>query len=267
MTVAPGDNWLLIGNGQNRRSHYFIEALQQQNVVPVVVGYADLLATNDIFDLLLRRLKVRAGAVLHVKIDTPGENFAVEKQLIRLAVTQRQGAEEGRLSTSQLDALQFDRGRFAYVMEWADGFKRFLDKLSQGLNQFAHHQQIQLHYLNSPEVIGQMLDKFNCQQQLHQAGVKTPQMLAANDTFEQLIAQMQAQKLSQVFVKSRYGSSACGVMALRIKPGTRTMIAYTTLTLTGYNSLKIGKFHNENDIKKLFELIMAEQGYVERWLP
>lgn len=261
MTADSSVVWVLLCNPDNRRRQLYHDALQRQEQSNlIVISYLDLLNSVDSLEVLQRVLPNTTDIRLQVKIESPGECFAVEKKLIGLGAG-------NRLTPEQARNLEFDKGRFCYLQQWADGFVLLLNQFKSAMAQYCQFHQSQVHYLNPPQDIIRMLDKYQCQRQLNEQGVETPRLLLLNPSFEQLVAQMHQSRCFQVFVKTRFGSSATGVMALRIKPGAKQMVAFSSLTCEGYNSLKVGKYTDISQIKTLFELIMAEQGYVEQWIP
>nr|WP_086939423.1 STM4014 family protein [Thaumasiovibrio occultus] len=291
---APVRLWILICNPENRRHDYFADAVPIGEPL-VVMSYIELLTTPDLRALLHQRLlpfispcDVRNAAQdgfnlrcraeqcqikpqqinpqqikqWQIKIDSAGENFDVEKALLCR-------------SASQYHNLSEDRGHFYGLDHWFAGFRDFLGELDSALQSLAKAQQATVNYLNTPEAIIAMTDKWHCQQALAQQGIAVPalypQSLTAADRFETLRRWMLSEKRYQVFIKPRFGSSASGVVALRLHPDGERMIARTSLEIDAggkfYNSLKIRAYQARAQIESLFDAIVAQQGYVETWLP
>jgi hypothetical protein len=86
---------------------------------------------------------------------------------------------------------------------------------------------------------------------------------------EQLLDYMAQQRVTQVFVKSRYGSSASAVLALRMASGGRCS-AWSSARMHDsriYNHLRVRQLTELTQIRALVDAICASGAYVERWLP
>ncbi|MBT5230098.1 MAG: STM4014 family protein [Methylococcales bacterium] len=262
--------WVLICNPENRRQHLFSQALFAQYAVqPILVSYDALLEGASVREVLESALKSTTASHINIKIESPGESFLVEKRLIQLGV---QSFSE-RLTPQCAANLPYDKGLFRYLKEWFLGFSDVLHKIELFFTGYAREKEATVHYLNHPEVIMQFMDKHDCQQILQNKGANIPELINHCVDFKQFEVQLRAKKICQVFVKARFGSSASGVMALRLKPNSQQLIARTTLSMGGrrgeplYNSLKVKTYSNFGDVAYLYSAIMAEEGYVERWVP
>jgi hypothetical protein len=78
----------------------------------------------------------------------------------------------------------------------------------------------------------------------------------------------------KVFIKPAHGSSASGVVALRIGLKENKMYAMSSVELVRkkgiiklFNSLRISKYRKEEDIKDIIDRMCAEKVIVEQWLP
>lgn len=181
-----------------------------------------------------------------------------------------------QVNLPRYQALVDDKGRFAHLHDWFNGFSALLIRLENALLEVLLQRQLprdSLHYLNTPAAITLMTDKLACQRHLLRCGVAVPALLPQMQSFSQLVAYMMQQRCFQVFIKTRFGSSASGVVALRLSPRGQ-MVARTSLELVTdgtaysfYNSLKIRTYQHPDQIALLFDAIIAQQGYVERWQP
>jgi hypothetical protein len=278
--------WLLICNPENRRKGLFEQALfREYNLTALVVSYEELLLSDSLAQLLIQKLTDVGldsdvdGARLNVKIESPGENFEVTKRLIALGTEQC----SERLSYDLATSLVFELGRFQYLKEWSLGFSHFLLEINRILANLTTERGIQLEYLNTPKAILAMLDKYGCQQLLLAHGVAGPPLVAsvhanldgihAELDFSLFIQSLISNQCYSVFVKPIYGSSAAGVMALRISPDGRRCVLRSSLELVRkngivrcYNSLKVRTYTDSSDIAALYQLVIREGAYAERWL-
>lgn len=263
--------WAIICNPENRRQRFFTEALMKhKNQTPIIISYSELMNANQPDQYLLERLGCIKNSQIQVKIESPGENFEVTKALISYGAT----VCGKRLTPEMAKQIPYDKGRFKYLKEWFLGFQVLLTNIDSTLKRLAKTSGNRLCYLNTPEAILQMLDKLHCQQSLSENGIATPGLLTVPEEFSALLNQLRTNQRYSVFIKPRYGSSASGVMALRVKPDGSQCIVRTSLELTKvagqtrcYNSLKIRTYNSINDIAELYETVFAEDAYVEQWLP
>jgi glutathione synthase/RimK-type ligase-like ATP-grasp enzyme len=264
--------WLLICNPENRRKQFFTDALQRVSCSPpvIIVSYNELLSTNDILGLLRNGLGNLGSKKLHIKIESPGENFPVEKALVCRGAS----ADSKSISEQIAKTLQYQKGRFRYLKYWYVGYSQLLLELREAINIFSRLNGIKVKYLNEPECILKLIDKYRCQQHLVEQNISTPKLIGSFDSLDELIDSMTINRHFQVFVKTRYGSSASGLMALRVNPKNRAHVAYTSMEIVRvssndiqcFNSLKIKRYTDINDIKVVFNAIMQEGGYVEDWI-
>lgn len=273
--------WLLICNPENRRKGLFEQALfHESDSTVLVISYEELLRSTSVDRIIEYALKGLHGTRLNVKIESPGENFEVTKRLIALGTLHC----NDRVTYDDALCLTFDKGRFQYSKEWALGFHQLLSDINHVLTRWVADNNCQLHYLNTPQSILAMLDKHACQRQLRDQGIASPPLITYADAddgsikadmdFGALIQHLIAHHHYSVFIKPRYGSSAAGVMALRIKPDGRQYVLRTSLELVQdhqgircYNSLKVRTYTRFSDIAALYNIVVQEGAYIERWLP
>ena len=99
-------NYILIANPENRRAQYFQSALSRCGLpFAIVVSYEELLSGQ-----------IELGSVLQedslLRIESPGENFAVEKLLLQLGAqfSDQQSADYQTMCADEIDALENDLG-------------------------------------------------------------------------------------------------------------------------------------------------------------
>lgn len=252
---------LVIGNPENRRVQLFCgAALRLRGAAPDVVSYRDLLAGKT-------RLEAHLRPRTLLRIESPGENFEVEKHLIARGA----GAGENRgayLPAPAALQLAPDHGRIRLLRQWYLGFRALLDEWEGVLG-----NNPGVVPLNPPAAIALMFDKVACQGRLHDHGVAVPRSLRGVTGYDALRERLAAGEAhGRVFVKPAHGSSASGVVAYRV--GKRREEAVTSVELVReggevklYNSLKVCRYADPRDIALILDYIIGEGAIVEEWIP
>lgn len=224
----------LLGNPENRRVRDFTQAaISLGYPEPIVVSYQALLADRD-WD--------RLRSVDCLRIESPGENAAVARALIRLGG----GPEDADL----------EHGEVAYLKEYHKGFLALLEQVS-GLG---------LPCLSPAEEIGVMFDKWACHQRFVQAGLARPPARLAPPCFAALREELSGH--GRLFLKPLHGSSASGVCALRWAPGRVQMMAPLRL-LKGrlINDRRVARWERMGDIASILERLLPQGMIAEHWVP
>lgn len=273
----------LIGNPDNRRTKGLQQARLQCGMSPAeVIPYADLLKTwrqggslADVVNPSLQR-KVTAEVAPLIRIDAPGEQWDVERELLSL------GAKDGDPNTEPLSRESFtaeealglrqDWGRIYAPAQWFNGWKCCLKRIGREVGEFWPSAR----FLNDPEDIANMFDKRKCQQHLSARGVDVPPVLQSLEqilSYSDLRAAMQASGMYRVFVKLACGSAASGVVAYQVNPRTGAEIAVTTVgmavvkgRLVFYNEGRMQRYTRREEIKTLLDWLCAEGAQIERWM-
>ncbi len=253
--------WVVIGNPENRRVGLFQAALAAHGLPPArVLAYLDLLTGIRSIE------EVPAGAI--VRIESPGENFEVEKRL--LAAGQPLAESEGSpiISHRAIDRLPFDPGRILWPRQWYLGYCRILRQWHEHLAELGG-----IRFTSWPPDIEQMFDKVSCHGLFRGAGLPVAEGLGPVGCFDELTARMDAIGISRVFVKLAHGSSASGVVAFH-RQGNR-MAAITSAEMEVgpqgesryYNSTKPRRYTRPEEIGPLINWLASHRVHVERWLP
>jgi glutathione synthase/RimK-type ligase-like ATP-grasp enzyme len=266
MSPSANEAWLLIGNPENRRLHLFQQALAQRGLgIATILSYEVLLQNTPMLERrLMDTLALMDTDRIAIRIDSPGENLAVEHGLIRL------GYEDAPRDPPQLSN---ERGEIADLRYWYRGFKRLLMQL-KSTAALAAKQGKQIRFMNQPDDIALMFDKQKSHAHLFRQGLSVIPALPKIASHHMLRQYMLEQRCHRVFVKSRYGSSASGVIAYEIHPDGKRQSASTSVELVCrknrprlYNSLKPRKYTHPEEINQLMEALFAEDVHIEQWLP
>jgi glutathione synthase/RimK-type ligase-like ATP-grasp enzyme len=252
---------VVLGNPGCRRVGLFQEALVRAGLAPaLLVSWLDLLTGRD--DL---SVTVQPGDV--VRIESPGREFEVERELLAWGAESADEEEFDRLSAQRLQALTFERGRILAPRQWYLGFRRALARVSTQLEACGD-----VTTMNDPAEIAMMFDKPACHAHLREAGIPVPEALGSVQSYEELLDWMERCRCPRVFVKLAHGSSASGVVAYQFQ-GDRHQAATTTELVREagevrlYNSRHIRTLRDPHEIGTLVDALGRHRVHVERWLP
>ncbi len=234
--------FVILGNPENRRISLFQAALQTQGFAPAhVVSWLEFLRDPATLDLPIDECFFR--------IDSAGENFEVERALLRLG-----GGE--CLSASGIDALLEDRGRILCPRQQHRGFEAALGRIRLPPGWRA---------LNPVADVLELFDKRRTSARYAAAGIPVPESLGEINTVAQLDDAMDAQGVTTVFVKMSAGSSASCLGIYRRPRSFQTTIE---VAKTGwYNNLRIQHVRDRGRIEELLSFLLREGAQVERAIP
>jgi hypothetical protein len=241
---------LLIGSSAGPRAELLRAALSHHGGRLDVIEWRDLAGEQDAVD----RLLTTPLLARHVwcKLDSPGEDAATTQALIQRGwfLSERSGTAPSSLRHGE---LAHEHWRFA-------GFADLLTRVQTRLNG--------LRLLNNVSDILLMCDKLACQQHLRGRGVTVPELLGEIQSFADFEERFPASQHAAVFIKSRYGSSAAGVLALRRHRDGR-MVAYSSARMdpegTIYNHLRVSRYERRSEIAALVDALAQQGAYAERW--
>lgn len=263
MREAPApSSWLLTTNPENRRAALFQAALAREGELPAqILSYEDLLQEGVKPDVI-------PALPLVWKLDSPGENFAVEKGLLVRGLAQAETEGSPFLGETEIDKLSLDPGRILYPRQWYLGFVALLADLAT-----ARARPDVVCTWNASE-ISVMFDKARCHARCLAGGVPVPESPGEVRGFDELIARMEAAGWSRAFVKLAHGSSASGVVAFRFASRGQRLEAITSAEMVAtegevklYNSLRIRRYTTLSEVRTLIDTLARQKVHVERWLP
>ncbi len=249
---------LVICNPENRRIEFLRQAATTSGWTIKPVAYENLLAGS--VDLANEVRDCDA-----VRIDSPGENFLVERRL--LARGAGVCAELGYQSLEPNAALrlEYELGRIHFPWQYFLGFKSLLENVAERLSG--------KRFMNSPQAVVTMFDKVATSDCFHAQGIPTPFQLGLVSSFEQLRDLLVVSGRKRVFVKLTTGSSASGVVAI-VRHGEHfraTTTVETVVTANGklelYNSLKLRHLSNTRELSRLIDSLVPHRIFAEEWLP
>ncbi|EEF59513.1 STM4014 family protein [Pedosphaera parvula] len=260
--TAPAQRFIILGNLENRRVQFFQQALARLDFpAATLISWIDFLTGRVHLSEI-----VEPDAIL--RIESPGENFKVEKRLLALGADA--GEVEGNstlLSKSEVESLTLDPGLIRHSRQWYLGFRAALQSIETQLATCPPHQ-----VMNAPADIAIMFDKRRCHTHLFENDVPVPCALPPVHNFEQLLHAMREAGLPRVFIKPAHGSSASGVVALATN--RNQIVAYTSVEMVRnegnlrlYNSIKIKRYDSIAEVAPLVDALCHQRVHVEQWLP
>lgn len=268
MPRAKPHQFVVIGHPNHKRVLFFQQALAHFGLPPaVVLSYSNLLAE----DKPLAHYLTDTNGYTCLRIESPGQNFAVEKALIAAgAEIEDEGAAE-RISASAALVLPNDYGRILYPRQWYLGFRACLERWQQELSSSSSSLK---HVMNHPADIALMFDKRLSHALCEQDNIPVAPCLGVVESYEQLRERMSALDCQRVFVKLAHGSSASGVVALSVDNKKKIERAFTSVERVNeqgetrlYNSRKIRRYTRRAEIADIINILCREGVHVEAWLP
>lgn len=246
----------LIANPDNRRAGYFVEACRKFGAEPRIISWLSYLSDRD--------CELPEADLL--RIESPGENFEVERALIALGADDCRA--EGRFPClAEGQPLSGEPGVIQFQRQWFLGFSQVLDRLSEKLQ-----TRTALRVMNTPEDIRVMFDKIATIERLTAAGVPTPEFLGRPANYGHFIELLDLARCNRAFLKPAHGSSASGVVAFersgsRMRATTSALLERTGSNVRLRNVLGLRRYEELAEITDLVNAVAAENAIAERWFP
>ena len=201
-----------------------------------------------------------------LRIESPGENFEVEKMLLHLGAAAVAGTSWDQLAPDAIDALPFRRGQILPMRQWYLGWQQALSRVAAFL------QTTRCRVMNPPADITAMFDKARCHEILAAAEVPLPRLLGLPDSHAHLREILRATGCGRVFLKPCHSSSASGVVAL--EASGRGIQAFSSVEMAGgadrrelFNSLTVRHYRDPRQIAELIDAVCRQRSIAERWFP
>ncbi|MBE7210467.1 MAG: STM4014 family protein [Gluconacetobacter diazotrophicus] len=248
---------VILGNPENRRVGFALRAAESLGWREVrVVSWLAFLRNSA---ALTNELRPDGW----LRIESPGENFEVEKALLRLGARAAEGEDFDRLTAGAVDALPFRRGEILPMYQWYIGWKITLLLVGACLGKVADCR-----VMNHPWEITVMFDKARCHEVLAVAGVPQPALLGLPTSYEHLRELMRVTGCGRVFLKPCHSSSASGVVALEL--GRGGVQAFSSVEMADgwlFNSLSVRRYRDGREVARLVDAVCRQRSLAERWFP
>jgi len=204
-----------------------------------------------------------------VRIESPGKDLELERDLLRLGISCMSDDcdSRGSLSHEDLDALQFDHGLILSQRQWYRGWCRLLNLVDEQLKASAPHM-----VMNSASEIETLFDKVKCHELFRLAEINTTKLLGPVHGFNELVALMDRNECNRVFVKPAHSSSASGIVAFERSENRQvastTVEAVSTRGKTSiYNTRRVRRIYDVQEIRTLIDLLGEHNLFAEKWYP
>jgi glutathione synthase/RimK-type ligase-like ATP-grasp enzyme len=195
-----------------------------------------------------------------VKLDAPAASSGFYDRLVRRG--------HARLERDEPVPADSDSCELAHRDMWFAGFADLVREIARDRETAGPTR-----WLNPPDDVLRMCDKWRCQQALAVAGVDIPPLLGLIESHAHLQQLLDAHDCDRVFVKARYGSAAAGVVAYRRHRDGREIAFTTTETVDDggrtrlFNRLAPQRYRERNRIAALIDALAAQGCYAEAWVP
>ena len=240
--------FVLIANPEHRRATMFQDELAAAGLPPAeIVSYADLIADPE----ALAKIDDEPAIV---RQDSHGQDFDVERGLLRLGVEDARALGATVIEPDEIDALEYERGRIVAPRQLHCGFLRVLDAIARTVA-----KRPQWRVLQAPMGIADLFDKRVTSRRWASHGQPVPDPLDVEDWRE---------IQGPAFAKLSCGSSASCVARLLVA-GRRVMV-HTTVEMQGgrmYNSRRLQRYQDPEVVDRLWAFLRREGMHVERALP
>ena len=233
-------HFLTIGNPAGRRVQYWANALNKNNHKHTMLSYDQILLGD------LPKINIPTT----VRITSPGEDPDLWHTLIKLGGC-----------TKQLSILE---GEIYPNPYWYKGWQLLLKKIDAFVANNPNSR-----FLNTSEGILLSFHKLKCQYYLQTKGISCPKIIVDKVIdYNGVVTILKEKKIQQVFIKPYHGSSASGVMALKV--GGKNQVLYTSVLLKNgklYNSLKMQQYRDKKQIERIINAMVPAGLMVEEWIP
>lgn len=246
---------VVFGTPGHPRTQRLQAALDRRRLGPAdVVDYATALSEPE------RAIGFTDHAPRAIKLDAPSSDAGLDHALIRRGLA--------RLGIDRDAPLDIEAGELAQRHAWYAGFADLLRGIARDREAAGA-----VRWLNPPDDVLRMCDKWRCQQTLAAAGVDIPPLLGLIESHAHLQHLLDFHGCDRVFVKARYGSAAAGVVAYRRHRDGRE-VAHTTTELVDdavrirlFNRLAPRRYTERTRIASLIDTLAAQGCYAEAWVP
>ncbi|WP_154668081.1 STM4014 family protein [Pseudoduganella violaceinigra] len=243
---------VVLGAASGKRLRLTQQARAQAGLAPAeVLEWRDWLAAPEKLDVLLAQPSV-------FKVEPPGDDPTVQARLLA------DGCEDGGIAVPG----PLEHGEVAVSGAWYAGLSRAMLRLERQLATLP-----QARVMNAPREALLMTDKLACQQHLAGHGVPVPAMLGSVDGYHHFHALLDHHGLDRAFIKTRYGSSASGVVAYRRnrrgdeQATTSAQLVRESGGARLFNAKRMSCYRQAADLHTLIDLLAGQQAYAEAWLP
>jgi hypothetical protein len=253
--MTDSRQWVIIGSAQDRRVQGFQQALELAGCAPATV--VDYLSDwQAVLPALLT-------PDTYLRIESPGSQLPVVRQLMLDGAHAAEASGFSTYSTKQIQDAELEHGEFIAPHQFYYGLRQRLRGLQELLDQYPIAGCLN----HIPDILT-FFDKQATHQRLAQQGISVPTALYDIQNYADLRERMQQAGLREVFIKTRFGSAASGIIAL--KTAGEKVLARTTIEVAKgrfFNTRRLQQISNESALASLVDSLCQWGVHCENWLP
>ncbi len=251
--------WWILGDRGDVRTVSLRQELARVHVDSRVIDYRNVLQRGE-----AALAEIPDGAT--VRFEAPGRAHSMYQGL--LAAGADEAAAEGSEFVPAREVWEREDApeRLRCSRQWYLGFRGLLRDAGGALR--GRGARIQ----NDPAELAMALDKSETRDKLARAGVPVPRALGAVRYVEDVHRALTAAR-GRGFLKPRHGSSAAGVMALRLSP-QGALVADTTIATEGsgaslrlHNTRNLRRLVGDEAIGPIIDALAPHHMQLEEWVP
>lgn len=194
-----------------------------------------------------------------LRVDSPGRSADVNAEVFQAGASGAM-AEGAPSTTFERDFWQ--DGGLLGPRQWYLGFATLLQRLERA----AIARGLRLTQPAADVLLS--FDKVACHRVMRERAIPVPASLGSPRNARELYERMETSGMSRVFVKSRHGSGASGIVALQASRGRAR--AWTTVERQGdrlFNTRRLVVLDDTVEISSLIDALCRHGVHVERWFP
>jgi hypothetical protein len=245
--------WLLLGNPENRRVTMFQEALARQGEPPAqVLAYVDVARDPRVLESV-------PDEELVFRLESPGESFDLDRELLRLGHDDAVALGAQTISPARIPRLREDLGRILAPRQVHAGYLRLLDQVTRVLEKRPRWRVLQ-----HPTAVAELFDKRVTSRRYQSLGLPVPTPLDGVTDVASLRARMADEGMPVVYVKLSCGSSASCLARFDGR------VALTTMEIDRdrlYNNRNLRRHEDRASVERVLGYLLREGAQIEEDVP
>lgn len=195
-----------------------------------------------------------------VRLDATAQSFLLEKELLKLGFEEAKKEGVSSIGAPAVDIMRENRGEFRFPSQYYFGFKKLMKNL-----QVTKSQAKSQAWLMDPVTCSLLFDKEYTSNTYQEINIPVPQTIKNCCSFSELYDYMRNNGTREVYVKHRYGSTACGIACLRLV-GNQVYCISTMKKVNGiyYNVLQLNTMRDSNKIEHMIDYLFNEKVVIEK---
>jgi hypothetical protein len=241
--------------GSQRHREFMANVAQSHSRLSyTAIDYQEVIAEPELFG---RRFSDESI----FRLDSTAQSFSLQKLLLRLGASTAEEEKCSFLPVNEIDQFRERFGEFIYPSQYYYG----LNKLMQIINEQVKCRE---RWLTKPDIAGLLFDKAKVVEICEAEGIPAPMRLFECYSLSDIQGWMNTQNLREVYVKHRFGSSACGIALLRTV-GTEIFAITSVANHNGrrWNSLRPRSLRGEQSVGELVNYLINEGAQIEVGIP